>query len=95
MRDIVSKVASGLHQQDNYCNGNINKEGVQNSAHLCDLKMKFVLLLGLALFLQGVDPSEGSKLFNFFYNFLAHRASTIINRFRRGEMRQESFHSFF
>ena len=36
-RDIVSKVASGLHQQDNYFNGNINKEGVQNSAHLCDL----------------------------------------------------------
>ena len=37
VQDIVSKVASGLHQQDNYCNGNINKEGMQNSAHSCDL----------------------------------------------------------
>ena len=37
VRDIVSKATSGLCQQDNYCNGNINKEGVQNSAHLCDL----------------------------------------------------------
>ena len=52
VQDIVSKVASRLHQQDNYCNGNINKEGIQNSAHLCDLKMKFVLLLGIALFLH-------------------------------------------
>ena len=82
VRDIVSKFASRLHQQDNYCNRNINKEGQQNSAHLCDLKMKFVLLLGVALFLQGVDPSEGGKLLNFFHNFLARRASTIINRFR-------------
>ena len=82
VQDIVSKVASGLRQQDNYCNGNINKEGIQNSVHLCDLKMKFVLLLDVALFLQGVDPSEGGKLFNFFHNFLACRASTIINHFR-------------
>ena len=37
MREIVSKGTSGLRQQDNYCNGNINKEGVQNSVHLCDL----------------------------------------------------------
>ena len=88
--DIVSKVASGLRQQDNYCNRNINKEGVQNSVHL-----KFVLLLGVALFLQGVDPSKGGKLFNFFHNFLACRASTIINWFRWGEMRQESFCLFF
>ena len=76
VRDIISKVASGLHQQDNYCNRNINKEGIQNSAHLCDLKMKFVLLL------QGVDPSKGGKLFNFSHNFLACKASTIINRLR-------------
>ena len=95
VQDIISKVASGLHQQDNYCNGNMNKEGIQNSAHLCDLKMKFVLVLGIALFLKGVDPSKGGKLFNFFHNFLAHRASTIINRLRWGEMRQESFYSFF
>ena len=37
VRNIISKATSGLRQQDNYCNGNINKEGVQNSAHLCDL----------------------------------------------------------
>ena len=36
VQDIVSKAASGLRQQDNYCNGNINKEGMQNSVHLCD-----------------------------------------------------------
>ena len=37
VRDIISKATSRLRQQDNYCNRNINKEGVQNSAHLCDL----------------------------------------------------------
>ena len=57
--------------------------------------MKFVLLLGIALFCQGLEPCEGGKLFNFFHNFLAHRASTIINRFTRGERGRESFHSFF
>ena len=77
--DIVSKVASRLCQQDNYCNGNINKEGVENSVHLCDLKMKFVLLLGVALFLQGVDPSKGGKLFNFFHNFLAELAQLLTD----------------
>ena len=40
VRDIVSKATSGLRQQDNYCNGNINKEGVQNSAHSCDLNSR-------------------------------------------------------
>ena len=40
VQDIVSKVASCLRQQDNYCNGNINKDGVQNSAHLCDLNLQ-------------------------------------------------------
>ena len=33
VRDMISKATGGLHQQDNYCNRNINKEGVQNSAH--------------------------------------------------------------
>ena len=37
VRDIVSKATSRLRQQDNYCNGNINKEGMQNSVHSCDL----------------------------------------------------------
>ena len=37
VRDTISKAISGLRQQDNYCNGNINKEGVQNSVHSCDL----------------------------------------------------------
>ena len=37
VQDIVSKATSGLRQQDNYCNGNINKEGLQNSAHSRDL----------------------------------------------------------
>ena len=37
VRDIVSKVASRLRQQDNYCNRNINKEGMQNNVHACDL----------------------------------------------------------
>ena len=57
--------------------------------------MKFVLLLGIALFCQGVDPCEGGKLFNFFHNFLARRASTIIDRFRCQETGRELFHSFF
>ena len=57
--------------------------------------MKFVLLLGIALFCQGLEPCEGGKLFNFFHNFLARRASTIIDRQRRGEKGRESFHSFF
>ena len=57
--------------------------------------MKFVLLLGVALFCQGVHPCKGGKLFNFFHNFLDHRASTIIDRFRCREMVCESFHSFF
>ena len=61
--------AGFVNKTINYCNGNINKKGVQNSAHLCDLKMKFVLLLGIALFLQGVDPSKGGKLFNFSTTF--------------------------
>ena len=54
--------------------------------------MKFVLLLGIALLCQGLEPCEGGKLFNFFHNFLARRASTIINRHRRGEKGRESFH---
>ena len=57
--------------------------------------MKFVLLLGIALFCQGLEPCEGGKLFNFFHNFLARRASTIIDRYRRGDKGRESFHSFF
>ena len=57
--------------------------------------MKFVLLLGIALFCQGLEPCEDGKLFNFFNNFLAHRASTIIDRHRQGEKGRESFHSFF
>ena len=57
--------------------------------------MKFVLFLGIALLCQGLEPCEGGKLFNFFHNFLARRASTIIARHRRGEKGQESFHSFF
>ena len=57
--------------------------------------MKFVLILGVALLLQGVVPCEGGKLFAFFHNFLARRATTIINRFRNGETGPESFSSFF
>ena len=47
--------------------------------------MKFVLFLSFALFCLSVDPCEGGKLFNFFHNFLARRAATIIDRFTRGE----------
>ena len=57
--------------------------------------MKFVLILGVALLLQGVVPCEGGKLFAFFHNFLARRASTIIDRFRNRETGPESFTSFF
>ena len=57
--------------------------------------MKFVLILGVALLLQGVVPCEGGKLFAFFHNFLARRASTIIDRFRNRETSPESFTSFF
>ena len=54
--------------------------------------MKFVLLLVIVLFCQGLEPCEGGKLFNFFHNFLACRASTIIDRYRRGDKGRESFH---
>ena len=57
--------------------------------------MKFVLILGMVLFLQGVVPCEGGRLFDFFHNFLAHRDATIIDRFTRKESERESFHSFF
>ena len=57
--------------------------------------MKFVLFLGIVLLCQGLEPCEGGKLFNFFHNFLAHRASIIIAIHRRGEKGRESFHSFF
>ena len=57
--------------------------------------MKFVLFLGIALLCQGLEPCEGGILFNFFHNFLARRASTIIARHRQGEKGRESFHSFF
>ena len=57
--------------------------------------MKFVLFLGIALLCQGLEPCKGGKLFNFFNNFLARRASTIIARHRLGEKGRESFHSFF
>ena len=56
--------------------------------------MKFVLFLGIVLLCQGLEPCEGGKLFNFFHNFLARRASTTA-RHRRGEKGRESFHSFF
>ena len=42
--------------------------------------MKFVMIFGAVLFLQGVVPSEGGQLFDFFHNFLARRAVTIIDR---------------
>ena len=57
--------------------------------------MKFVLILGVVLLLQGVVPCEGGKLFAFFHNFLARRASTIIDRFTNKETGRESFTSFF
>ena len=57
--------------------------------------MKFVLILGVALLLQGVVPCEGGKLFAFFHNFLARQASTIIDRFINKETGPESFTSFF
>ena len=95
MRDSVSKVASALRQQDN--NICINK-GVHNSAHFYHLNshnMKFVLLFAFVLFCQVAEPCEAGKLFDFFHNFLAHRAATIVNRFVRGEKERESFRSFF
>ena len=57
--------------------------------------MKFVLILGVVLLLQGVVPFEGGQLFDFFHNFPARRASTIIDRFTCKETGHESFHSFF
>ena len=57
--------------------------------------MKFVLILGVVLFLQGVVPCEGGRLFDFFHNFLARCAATIIDRFTRKESERESFQSFF
>ena len=56
--------------------------------------MKFVLILGVTLLLQGVVPCEGSQLFDFFQNFLARRANTIISTLRCNE-RGMSFTSFF
>ena len=49
----------------------------------------------MALFLQGFVPCEGSQLLDFLNNFLAHRATTIIDRFKRNKTGHESFHSFF
>ena len=57
--------------------------------------MKFVLILGVALLLQGVVPCEGGQLFDFLRNLLVHRANTIIDRFKCKETGHESFHSFF
>ena len=57
--------------------------------------MTFVLLFGIALFCQGLEPCEGGKLLNFFHNFLARRVSTIIDKHTQGEKGRESFHSFF
>ena len=57
--------------------------------------MKFVLILGVTLLLQGVVPCEGGRLFDFLCNFLARRVNTIIDRFKCKEMGHESFHSFF
>ena len=57
--------------------------------------MKFVLFLAVVLFCQAIEPCEGGKLFDFFHNFLARRAATIVNRFVRRERARESFRSFF
>ena len=57
--------------------------------------MKFVLILGMVLFLQGFVPCEGGRLMDFLTNFFARRTTTIIDRFKRNETGRESFHSFF
>ena len=57
--------------------------------------MKFVLILGMVLFLQGFAPCEGGRLLDFLTNFFARRATTIIDRFKHNETGRESFHSFF
>ena len=57
--------------------------------------MKFILILGVVLLLQGVVPCEGGQLFEFFRNFLARKATTMMERLAHKETGRESFDLFF